>query len=242
MPTITEKTVREIAIENPASVRVFESVGIDYCCGGKRSFTDACAHAGVDPLYLATLLDETSQDPSIEDVACWNEKPLADLMAYIVARHHAFVRAEIPRIGSLLGKVVDKHGEAHPEVAHIEQIFVAIGQELGTHMFKEEQILFPYIQRLEEAAESGAPLPSACFASVERPIANMVAEHDDAGALLADMRRLSRGYTPPPEACPTFRALYLGLEEFERDLHRHVHLENNILFPRAIEMEKAAGR
>ena len=238
MPTITEKTVREIAIENPSSVRVFESAGIDYCCGGKRTLSDACAHAGVDPLYLATLLDETSQDSSIEDVTCWSEKPLADLMAYIMARHHAFVRAESPRIVSLLTKVTAKHGQAHPEVAQIEQIFLALSQELGTHMFKEEQILFPYIQRLEEAAENGVAAPSACFASVERPIANMVAEHDDAGALLADMRRLSDGYTPPPEACPTFRALYLALEEFERDLHRHVHLENNILVPRAIAMER----
>ena len=132
-----------------------------------------------------------------------------------------------------------RHGATHPEIAQIEELFAAVGQELSTHMLKEEQVLFPHIERMEEALRAERQAPPAFFGTVRRPIANMVAEHDDAGALLARMRELSNGYTAPAGACPTFLALYTGLEEFERDLHHHVHLENNILFPRAIAMEEA---
>ena len=132
-----------------------------------------------------------------------------------------------------------KHGPRHPEIAQIEALFTAIGQELSTHMLKEEQMLFPHVARMEQAVQNGQPLPPAFFGSVKRPIAMMVAEHDDAGALLSKIRDLSNGYTAPSEACPSFVALYRGLDEFERDLHHHIHLENNILFPRAVEMEQA---
>jgi len=139
----------------------------------------------------------------------------------------------------LLTKVLAKHGRTHPEIVQIDELFSAISQELSTHMLKEEQVLFPYVERMEAALLAGQPVPAAFFGTVQRPIANMVAEHDDAGALLARIRSLSNGYTAPQGACPTFVGLYQGLEEFERDLHHHVHLENNILFPRAVEMEQA---
>src|SRR5206468_3023822 len=128
----------------------------------------------------------------------------------------------------------------HPEVLQIVELFSAMAQELSTHMMKEEQILFPFIEGLEEAVEQGSARPSSCFDSVERPIANMVADHEDAGAILAQMRKMSGGYTAPEGTCPTFHAFYQGLAEFELDLHSHVHLENNILFPRATAMETAA--
>jgi len=238
---ITEKTVREIAIENPVSIRVFESVGIDYCCGGKRSLSEACAQAGVAIDHVLDLLAQMDNDSHSQPLGSedWRARPVHDLIAQIVEEHHSFVRRETPRIGSMLSKVSAKHGQAHPEILQIEPLFTAIGQELATHMLKEEHVLFPYIEQMEHAARKGAPMPSACFGSVQRPIANMVAEHDDAGALLAQIRDLSNGYTAPSEACPTYLELYRGLEEFERDLHRHVHLENNILFPRAVEMEQA---
>ncbi len=239
MQTITEKTVREIAIENPSSVRVFESLGIDYCCSGKRPLSDACSHANVDMDRVLELLATASRDSQAPEVGEWRDKPLSDLIAHIVKTHHAFVRRESPRIASLLTKVAAKHGPLHSEINQIEPLFTAIGQELSTHMLKEEQVLFPCVARMEQAALSGNPLPEAFFGSVQRPIANMVAEHDDAGALLSQVRALSQGYTAPSGACPTFLALYRGLEEFEHDLHHHIHLENNILFPRAIEMEKA---
>ncbi len=160
-------------------------------------------------------------------------------MAHIVGEHHGYVRRETPRIAALLIKVVAKHGPAHPEVTEIEPLFVAIGQELSIHMMKEEQVLFPYVERMEQAVLAGETAPAAFFGTVKRPIANMVAEHDDAGALLSRIRALSNEFAAPAGACPTFVALYRALEEFERDLHHHVHLENNILFPRAIEMEQA---
>ncbi len=239
METIAEKTVREIAVESPESVRVFESLGIDYCCGGKRPLSDACSHARVDVDRVLELLATASRDSQAPEAGGWDQKPLGDLIVHIVETHHGFVRRETPRIASLLTKVAAKHGPLHPEINQIEPLFTAIGQELATHMLKEEQVLFPYIARMEQATLSGNPLPEAFFGSVQRPIANMVAEHDDAGALLSQIRELSHGYTAPNGVCPTFLALYAGLEEFERDLHQHIHLENNILFPRAIEMEKA---
>lgn len=238
MQTVTEKTVREIAIENPASVRVFESLGIDYCCGGNRSLSEACAQADVAIGCVLEQLAQAARDSQPSQSEEWRERPVRDLITHIVEKHHSFVRRETPRIDSLLAKVAAKHGPAHPEILQIEPLFTAIGQELATHMLKEEHVLFPYIEQMEQAARNGGARPSACFGSVQRPIANMVAEHDDAGALLARIRQLSSGYTAPSGACPTFVALYRGLEEFERDLHHHVHLENNILFPRAVEVEQ----
>ncbi|MGH9665827.1 MAG: hemerythrin domain-containing protein, partial [Bryobacteraceae bacterium] len=170
----------------------------------------------------------------------WTGEPLGSLTAHIVETHHGFVRRETPRIAFLLKKVVAKHGQTHPEIPQIEQLFIAVAQEFSTHMLKEEQVLFPYIDRLELANLQGKPAPPAFFGSVTRPIAHMVADHDDTGALFARIHELSNAYAPPSGACPTFRALYQGLAEFERDLHQHIHLENNILFPRAIEMEQAA--
>jgi regulator of cell morphogenesis and NO signaling len=239
MQTIAEKTVREIAVENPSSIQVFESLGIDYCCGGKRPLSDACASVGVDVGRVLRLLDEAGRVPQTPQSREWNEKPLRDLMAHIVETHHGFVRRETPRILSLLSKVVAKHGPTHPEILQIEQLFTAIGGELSTHMLREEQVLFPYVERMEQAVLAGNPVPPAFFGTVKHPIANMLAEHDNAGALLARIRELSNGYHAPGDACPTFLALYLGLENFERDLHHHIHLENNILFPRAVEMEQA---
>jgi regulator of cell morphogenesis and NO signaling len=237
MATTVEKTVREIAVENPASVRVFETLGIDYCCNGKRTLSDACARADVSMERVLGLLEQANRDAQVEAGEEWQNKPLGELIVHIVTKHHSYVREETPRIASLLAKVVGKHGAAHPELAEIDQLFSAIGQELSTHMMKEEQVLFPYIEQLEDAREAGEAAPVAFFGTVRRPVAMMLAEHDDAGALLRRMRELSNGYTAPAGACPSYAGLYRGLEEFERDLHRHIHLENNILFPRAVEME-----
>ncbi len=237
MPTTLEKTVREIALGNPASIRVFESLGIDYCCGGKRPLSEACSHANVDSNRVLALLESIHQPatPGPE----WNNSPLTDLIAHIVGTHHAYVRRETPRIDTLLAKVLARHGADHPEISQLQELFSGLSYELAAHMIKEEQILFPHIERLEKARKVGAPVPSACFTTVQAPIAGMMAEHDDAGTILAQLRRLSNGYTAPAGACPTWLGLYLALEEFEHDLHHHVHLENNILFPRAILMEQA---
>jgi len=238
MQAIAEKTVREIAIENPASVPVLESLGIDYCCGGGKRLRDACLRAGVDVDQVLLLIEKAQQDSRVNDARDWREEPLSDLIMHIVGKHHTYVRQETLRIEALLMKVAAKHGAAHPELHEIEALFGAIGQELSTHMFKEEHVLFPYIERAEDAAEQRGPRPQACFDSVKRPIANMIADHDDAGALLRRIRELANSYTAPGGACASFQALYQALEAFERDLHQHVHLENNILFPRAVAMEE----
>lgn len=237
IPT-AEKTVREIALENPSSVRVFESLGIDYCCGGKRSLKDACLHANVAEETILSLLSNLETARS-EESEVWTQAPFAELTAHIVDRHHAFVRNENARLGALAEKVSTRHGKKHPELTSIKEIFAAIAQELSTHMLKEEQVLFPYLNSMDAAARAGKPAPPAFFGSVRNPIAHMLTDHDDAGVLLGELSRLSGRYQAPADACPSYKAFYHGLEEFEHDLHQHIHLENNILFPRAIEMEKA---
>ena len=230
--------VREIAINNPASVRIFENFGIDYCCGGKRPLDEACARANAPIDRVMEALDELDVK-GISPEEAWTNQSLMDLTTHIVRRHHRYVREEAPRIELLLQKVVNRHGEAHPELGAIQDTFVALSQELFAHMIKEERILFPFLEAMEAAASAGQPAPLGCFASVELPIARMLADHDDAGALLAKMRDLSGNYRAPDGSCPSYRGLYQALEEFERDLHQHVHLENNILFPRAAEMERS---
>ena len=231
------QTVREIAIEHPTTVRVFESLGIDYCCGGKRTLNDACERAGVPVQRALDMLASVEEGASV-DVADWARASTGELIGHIVGRHHNYVRSESPRLVSMLETVVSRHGQEHPELASIRDLFSALTQELSAHMLKEETILFPYLEQMASAVARGAAPPLTVLGSVEMPISRMLADHDDAGELLAEMRVLSSGYRVPESACPTYRALYHGLEEFERDLHHHVHLENNILFPRALHMEQ----
>lgn len=233
------QTVREIAIDNPAAVLVFESLGIDYCCGGKRPLQEACERANVPVAQVMKLLADLGTESIPPEETAWNGASVRDLMEHIVGRHHSYVRQEGPRLETLLDKVVDRHGNDHPELLSIRDLFSAMQQELVTHMFKEEHVLFPYLQKMEIAARAGGPAPSACFDSVATPIARMLADHDDAGELLAKIRALSGNYQAPAGACPSYIGLYRGLQDFERDLHLHVHLENNILFPRALEMDRA---
>lgn len=233
-----DKTVREIAIENPATVRIFESLGIDYCCGGRRPLGEACEAAHVPLARAMELLEDAGRHAGPEpDV--WASASLAALAEHIVQHHHEFVRQESPRLEALLDKVVSRHGDTHPELKAIQELFTALSQELTAHMMKEERVLFPHIEQTEAAVRSGAALPPSCFGSVEMPISRMLAEHDDAGELTAQIRKLSGDFHPPAGACPTYHALFQGLGEFELDLHRHIHLENNVLFPRAVAMERS---
>ena len=235
MTSYENQTVGQIAAEKPASVRVFEKLRIDYCCGGKLLLQEACERAGIPVADAIELLNDAGRPTTAKN---WNDASASELIAHITSTHHAFVRQEIPRIEALLGKVKNRHGAAHPEVAEIESLFLAAAQELQSHLMREEQILFPYIEKLENSARLGTELPRGCFPSVEFPIARMLADHDDAGELFARMSALSNRYTPPEQACMSFKALYNGLQEFEQDLHQHIHLENNILFPWAIAIER----
>jgi regulator of cell morphogenesis and NO signaling len=234
----TTQTVREIALEQPTAIRVFEQFGIDYCCGGRKPLSEACAAKNLEIDSVIAALEEAEKRP-VTEFENWAEKSLESLSSHIVAKHHAYVKGELPRLAQLAQKVVNRHGSAKPELPAIANTLIQLDEELIQHLAKEEAVLFPYIAGLERSVSIGTPKPRSCFGTVANPIAMMTQEHDAAGALIAEIRRLSENFTIPENACPTFHAFYDGLREFERDLHQHIHLENNILFPRAIELENS---
>ena len=237
MSAIVEKTVRELALQSSSATRVFEKLRIDYCCGGDRSLEEACRDAGISVDEVQRELDAAKQEP-ITPTRDWQREPLSELIAHINATHHKFVRSEITRLGPLFEKVCGVHGKNHPELLHIQAVFRGLAQELTSHMMKEEMVLFPYIDRMEEAVLQGEPVLPAPFGTVANPVAMMEHEHDSAGDALRAMRAASNDYVAPEGACVSYQALYRALAEFEADLHQHIHLENNILFPRALAMEK----
>jgi regulator of cell morphogenesis and NO signaling len=237
------RTVRELAIEIPDATRTFEKLGIDYCCGGSRSLNDACRHAHVPVGEVLSALEQgsnfkTAANSTGNDLGSGT---LSQLIEYLVGTHHAYVKQELPRLQQLLNKVVAVHAKAHPELVRVQQIFQGMSIELTSHMMKEEHILFPYIVVLENAFSNGRPKPRPAFGTVSNPVQMMELEHDSAGAALKEIGNLSSNYEPPEGACFSYRTLYTALKEFETDLHQHIHLENNILFPRAIALESGAG-
>jgi regulator of cell morphogenesis and NO signaling len=234
------RTVRDLAVENPAATRVLERFGIDYCCGGGKSLREACAAANIAAEELVDSLKAADQGKNSNGNKDWKVELLSDLIDHIVETHHAYTREELQRLEPLLAKVCSIQGQRHPELIRIRQLFGGLSQELTMHMMKEEQVLFPYISRMEEAVLERRPIMPPMFGTVRNPVQMMIQEHDDAGQALHEMRELSEGYTPPQDACVSFQTLYRALDEFERDLHQHIHLENNILFPRSVEMERGS--
>ena len=240
MSVRTAKTVREVALEFPEATQVLERLGIDYCCGGNKSLEEACAsrNLSVDEV-LGELASAERRSATTQKVGNWQAEPLADLIAHINGTHHKYTRDEIARLGPLLEKVCSVHGKNHLELLAIRACFQGLAEELSAHMMKEEMVLFPYITRMEEAVIEKARILPPPFGTVRNPVSMMVHEHDSAGSALRALREISHGYSAPPDACVSFQALYKALEDLEADLHQHIHLENNILFPRAIEMESA---
>ena len=237
----TTKTVREIVFESPNATRIFEKLKIDYCCGGNRQLPEACAAAGVEVGEVVRLLEETSlADVQADGTKDFKSAPLIDLMTYIVDKHHVFTREELERIGALLDKVCSVHGQNHPELLALKPLFRELSNDLAPHMFKEERVLFPYITQLEEATTNNRPMPMPPFATVRNPVRMMMMEHDTAGDLLRKIRETTKDFATPPDACISYQTLYRAMEALEQDLHQHIHLENNILFPRAVEMEEAS--
>ena len=231
------KTVRELAVELPSATRVFERLGIDYCCGGGQSLEEACSSAKVKVDDVLRAL-EAEAAPAAAAPVDWTGASMAKLIDHIVATHHAYVKAEVPRLEQLIAKVVSVHGQHHPELKQVQSDFRTLGAELGMHMMKEEQILFPYIAEMEAAVEAGRAIPPCVFGTVRNPVQMMVMEHDAAGENLHAMREATDGFRAPADPCVSYTTLYRALAEFEADLHQHIHLENNILFPRAVEMEQ----
>ena len=231
------KTVREYALEIPAATRIFEKLRIDYCCGGGTSLVDACTAVGVSVDEVLDSLNAEVESVSTSGARDWQALSQAELITHIVDKHHAFTREELVRLEALLAKVSGVHGKNHPELFQIQDQFGKLREELEPHMLKEESVLFPYIVRMEEAAVANQTLPPPSFRTVQNPVRVMMAEHDAAGYILGRMREASSDYAVPPDACISYQTLYSALKELEADLHQHIHLENNILFPQAVEVE-----
>lgn len=232
--SIQEQTVRDLAASLPGATRVFEEFGIDYCCGGGKSLRDACAKVGIPEESVTEALERASQSSKTDEFD-WNSSSLGALADYIVERHHSFTKTEISRLEQLSEKVASVHGKKHPELLEIQSFVQRLGQDLQDHMLKEEQVLFPRIKNLEQVLQSSNGTEDA-LDLVRMPIMVMTQEHDSAGEILHEMRRISSDYLVPGDACMSYRTLYEALQEFERDLHQHIHLENNILFPRTIHL------
>ncbi len=240
MSLTMEKTVRELALEIPSAAKVFEQLGIDYCCGGKQNLDQACRSAGVETGKVVKALDAAQSSGDANGSATdWPSAPLADLIAHISRTHHEYTRQAIARLGPLFDKVCSVHGTNHPELLQLRDTFRNLGGELTTHLMKEELVLFPYVERMEESVLQHEPILPPPFGSVQNPVAMMEHEHDSAGDALRALRTGSNGFAPPSDACTSYQVLYRSLAELEADLHQHIHLENNILFPRAIALEKA---
>lgn len=221
--------VSEIATAAPGTIKVFQRYQLEFCCGGRVPLAEACAASGLDlDVVLAELEAATS---SGDDHIDWSRQPLAALVAHIHNRYHEPLRDELPRLSAMADKVALRHGERLPHLRELRDVFHTLDVELRDHMAKEEAVLFPAVISLETAAEADAS--STAWRWVVQPIQVMEAEHESAGEALRRLRELSNDYVPPADACPTFRGLFHGLAELERDMHQHVHLENHVLFPRA---------
>lgn len=233
------KTVRETVITFPNATRVFENTKIDYCCGGDQLLGAACAKAGVDLQILEQML-ELSTEPTPNTTTDFVHMSVGELVQYILDKHHVYTKEEMDRLEMLAEKVVAAHGANHSELLSMRNLLQQLFAELKGHMFKEEQILFPFIVELEHSLSRQRPAPFAPFGTVNNPIRMMSVEHDNAGDILHELRKLSHDYKTPDDACMTYKTFYEALEAFEQDLHQHIHLENNLLFPQAMQLEGAA--
>lgn len=231
-PTTTslgDTTLGDLVIQDSRRARILESLDLDYCCGGGRTLADACEQAGLDVNAIAPTLD-LPEDPPAQD---WLPLGPAALAQHIVDVHHAYLWSEMPRLTALVAKVHGVHGERHPELAKVRDLYAAAVADLEGHLTKEEKVLFPAIEQFD-AQGRAATFP---FGRLANPINAMLGEHDHVGALFAQIREVTDGYAMPADGCPSYRSMLEGLEQMELDLHEHVHKENNVLFPRVLEIE-----
>lgn len=235
MENIDEKTVAEIVTENIKTADIFKKNKIDFCCGGDVLVTEICAKKGVDYAQLKEEILNIGKAPSgAQDFNTWDIDFLAD---YIINTHHKYVAEANNLIIQYSDKVAKVHGHHFTETVKINSLFHELAAELNSHMHKEEMILFPFIKEIAKAKKENTKLAPPAFGTIQNPINMMEAEHTDAGDILSEIATLSDNYTPPQGACNTFKALYSKLEEYQNDLFQHIHLENNILFPKAIKFE-----
>jgi regulator of cell morphogenesis and NO signaling len=230
-------TVGDVMTRRPARSRAFEQAGIDYCCGGKKTVEEACREKGIDPTAFLAVLDDAAlpvgDGPVVDPVAM----SLAELADHIERTHHVYLRAELRRLDTLTSKVAAVHGAKDPRLHGVRETFLALAEELSSHMMKEERVLFPLVRRLETGDEA----PAFGCGTLAHPMRQLELEHERADSALQRLRELTDGSVAPPWACNTYRALLDALAHLERDLHQHIHKENNILFPRALAMEQRSG-
>jgi regulator of cell morphogenesis and NO signaling len=233
----TKKTIAQITTEDYRTAIVFKKYGIDFCCGGKKSLEDACLESNI-PIEQITSEIEQTYDNLVNELN-YNDWELDYLIDHIIQKHHTFVRKYLPEIDQFLQKTVTKHGEKHPELENVQKLFFQVKQELTFHMQKEEQILFPFIKNMVECKRGNLKFSPAPFGTVKNPIRMMEQEHEEAGDAFKEIRLISNNLQPPENACKSYKITYSLLDEFEKDLHLHIHLENNILFPKSIELEQS---
>ena len=237
--TAQNMTVAEIAANSLAAVRIFERLGIDYCCGGKRPLDEACARKGLDASDVLLAI-ETAMSEKTADSRDWTTAPLRELISHIVGTHHEYLKRELEPLQARIEKVYRVYNEKYgPTLKGLPEVYSALRSELELHLRKEEMILFPVIEAYEGAADAGRPIPAAPFGTVNNPIRMMEHEHDSAGQALARIRAITNDFEIPEYACATYRSMTGALRELEQDLHMHIHLENNVLFPRAAALEAA---
>lgn len=226
-------TVGELVARRPVLSHVFEAIGIDYCCGGKKTLEEACREKGFNPEALAAQLEQVALvnvgGPTVDAAAM----SLADLADHIQQTHHEYLRDILPRLDMLTERVASVHGADDPRLRELRETLLEFARDMSSHMMKEEQVLFPMIRQLGESDEA----PEFHCGSLANPIRQMEQEHHGAGAALARMRELTDEFTPPPWACNTYRAMLDTLAHLERDMHQHVHKEDNVLFPRTAQRE-----
>lgn len=238
MIATSDTTVRELVAADYRTAALFERYGIDFCCHGCQTVAEGCADTGVDEERLLDELNGLLRSTA-DATPKFIEWDLGALIDHIVSRHHAYVREALPKLTAHSRKIAEVHGGRHAELGRVVKLVDAVADEMTSHMMKEERILFPYIAGLAQAAEGTAPMPFAPFGTVERPIRMMESEHESAAHAMEEIRALTNGYVAPEDGCTTYRVCLEELEAFEKDLHTHVHLENNILFPRALRIEDA---
>lgn len=234
---LDQTTVGDIVAADFRTAAVFESFGIDFCCGGRYAFADACRQAAADPAAVRHALDALPPVADLHDDV--TSAPLEQLIEHIVETHHAYVRSALPLIAHYLEKLVEVHGARHPKLARIRAVFHDLRADFEQHLIKEEQVLFPYIRDLATTSRP-CGVSQSPFGTVENPIRMLEREHLAAGDEMHAIRELTHGYEVPADGCRTYEVCMAELLWFERDLHRHVHLENNVLFPRAIQLEASA--
>lgn len=232
-----DETLGQIAAKDLRKAQVFKKYGLDFCCGGKKTVKEACAEKGLDVTKVEQELQQADRMPASRPLP-YNDWSLDFLADYIVNTHHSYVKKNLPDIRAYADKVMRVHGNRHPELLRVNQLVQEVYNELMAHLVKEEQVLFPYVKELVAAQGGAATKHAAHFGTVQNPINMMEMEHEVVGKNLAEIREITNNFTLPEDACASYSLLYRMLDEFEEDLHLHVHLENNILFPQAIQLEK----